>query len=151
MAGLGSLLSGVTKLFRRGSGITAVAARNESTTAVTTTKPIRPKLVGMNWEKWPDHKMYRDVRRRRLVKEHAPMRLRLISMKRNDILPPEIRELASKDMDEIPRQAALRQIVFRCKLTSRPRGVVYRWGLSRIVFRDLADFNKLSGVQRAMW
>lgn len=61
------------------------------------------------------------------------------------------KEIASKDIDELPRQAALRQIVFRCKLTSRPRGVVYPWNLSRIVFRDLADHNKLSGVQRAMW
>lgn len=47
-------------------------------------------MVGMNWDKWPDHKMHRDVRRRRLVKEHAPMRLRYIAMKRNNILPPEI-------------------------------------------------------------
>lgn len=51
----------------------------------------------------------------------------------------------------IPRQTALRQLTPRCVLTSRGRGVVYRWRLSRIMFRELADHNKLSGVQRAIW
>lgn len=55
-------------------------------------------------------------------------------------------------MDEkIPRQTALRQIQSRCILTSRPRGNVLRWRISRIMFRHLADYNKLSGVQRAIW
>lgn len=51
----------------------------------------------------------------------------------------------------IPRQTALRQLTARCVLTSRGHGVVYRWRLSRIMFRELADSNKLSGVQRAIW
>lgn len=32
----------------------------------------------------------RDMRRRKLAKEYAPERLRLVAMKRNDILPPEV-------------------------------------------------------------
>lgn len=51
----------------------------------------------------------------------------------------------------IPRQTALRQLTPRCVLTSRGHGVVCRWRLSRIMFRELADYNKLSGVQRAIW
>lgn len=51
----------------------------------------------------------------------------------------------------IPRQTALRQLTPRCVLTSRGHGVVLRWRLSRIMFRHLADYNKLSGVQRAIW
>lgn len=51
----------------------------------------------------------------------------------------------------IPRQTALRQLTPRCVLTSRGHGVVYRWRLSRIMFRELADYNKLSGIQRAIW
>lgn len=52
---------------------------------------------------------------------------------------------------EIPRDASLTRVRNRCAITSRPRGVVTRWRLSRIVWRSLADYNKLSGVQRAMW
>lgn len=97
-------------------------------------------------------RMRRDAKRRKLVEQYAKERLRLVALKRNDILPPEIRDLAGKQIDEtIPRQTAMRQLTFRCVVTSRPRGVVYRWRVSRIIFRDLADYNKLSGMQRAMW
>ncbi|XP_043792398.1 28S ribosomal protein S14, mitochondrial [Apis laboriosa] len=96
--------------------------------------------------------MIRDNKRRKLIEKYAPERLRLLAMKRNDILPAELREVVSKEIDEkIPRQTALRQIQSRCILTSRPRGNVLRWRISRIMFRHLADYNKLSGIQRAIW
>ncbi|CAL7948630.1 unnamed protein product [Xylocopa violacea] len=105
---------------------------------------IRNKYVG----RW----MIRDLKRRKLAEKYADERLRLVAMKRNNILPPEIREAVGKQIDEtIPRQTALRQLTPRCILTSRPRGVVKKWNFSRIVFRHLADYNKLSGVQRAIW
>ena len=101
---------------------------------------------------WIGRWMTRDVKRRRLARDYAPERLRLVAMKRNNILPFEIRELVGKQIDEtIPRQTALSQLTARCAVTSRPRGVVKQWRLSRIVFRHLADYNKLAGVQRAMW
>ncbi|XP_076235179.1 mitochondrial ribosomal protein S14 [Calliopsis andreniformis] len=96
--------------------------------------------------------MKRDMKRRKLAEQYAPERLRLVAMKRNDILPPEIRQLVGKQIDEtIPRQTALRQLTNRCVITSRSHGVVVRWKMSRIIFRDLADNNLLAGVQRAMW
>ncbi|KAI4498257.1 hypothetical protein M0802_006743 [Mischocyttarus mexicanus] len=113
------------------------------------------KLLGYDFQQIRNYigcRMKRDAKRRELAEKYAPERLRLVALKRNSILPIEIRDLAEKQIQEtIPRQTALRQLTFRCVVTSRPRGVVYRWRLSRIVFRDLADYNKLSGVQRAMW
>ncbi|XP_031833757.1 mitochondrial ribosomal protein S14 [Nomia melanderi] len=110
--------------------------------------PICNQIRNLYLGRW----MIRDMKRRKLLEQYGPERLRLVAMKRNDILPVPIQELAGKQIDEtIPRQTAKRQITFRCVITSRPRGVVSRWRLSRIVFRDLADHNKLSGVQRAMW
>lgn len=96
--------------------------------------------------------MIRDLKRRKMAKEYAEERLRLVAMKRNTILPVEIREEVNQQFDKIiPRQTALRQLTPRCILTSRGHGVVYRWRLSRIMFRHLADYNKLSGVQRSIW
>lgn len=95
--------------------------------------------------------MVRDVKRRKLVKEFAPMRLRVNTLKKNDILPAEIRKWADAEIHAYPKHSSLNHIQNRCVITSRPRGVVYRWRLSRFVFRHLADYNKLSGVQRAMW
>ncbi|KOX78930.1 28S ribosomal protein S14, mitochondrial [Melipona quadrifasciata] len=105
---------------------------------------IRNKYIG----RW----MIRDLKRRKLAEKYAEERLRLVAMKRNDILPLEIREEVGKQIDEtIPRQTALRQLTPRCVLTSRPRGVISKWRVSRIMFRDLADHNRMSGVQRAIW
>ncbi|XP_029177280.1 28S ribosomal protein S14, mitochondrial [Nylanderia fulva] len=94
----------------------------------------------------------RDRKRRRWAKQYAEERLRLVALKRNDILPKEIIQLAGTQIDEtIPRQTALRQLTPRCVVTSRGRGTVHRWRLSRFIFRDLVDYNKMAGVQRAMW
>lgn len=95
--------------------------------------------------------MIRDVKRRKLTTELAPTRLRINSLRKNDILPPELRELADGEIAALPRDSALVRTKKRCVITSRPRGTVYRWRFSRIIFRHLADYNKLSGVQRAMW
>ncbi|XP_033227614.1 28S ribosomal protein S14, mitochondrial [Belonocnema kinseyi] len=114
-----------------------------------------PQLAGYGFQqvrnKWTKWLTMRDMKRRKLAKEYAPTRLRLVSVKRCKILPPEIRELASKDFDYVPRQSALRQLTGRCVVTSRPRGNVMRWRLSRIIWRNLADHNQLAGVQRALW
>lgn len=60
-------------------------------------------------------------------------------------------EVAEKEIAALPRDTCPARIRNRCVLTSRPRAVVWRWRLSRIVFRHLADHAQLSGVQRAMW
>lgn len=60
-------------------------------------------------------------------------------------------ELADYDIAQLPRDAYPTRIHKRCVLTSRPRGLVSRYRLSRIQWRLLADYNKLSGVTRASW
>nr|XP_060630387.1 small ribosomal subunit protein uS14m [Anolis sagrei ordinatus] len=98
-----------------------------------------------------DWRMLRDVKRRRMAFEYADQRLRLNALRKNKILPKELQEVASKEIAALPRDSCPVRIRNRCVLTSRPRGVVWRWRLSRIVFRHLADHAQLSGVQRAIW
>lgn len=95
--------------------------------------------------------MIRDVKRRKLTEQYAVDRIRLITIKRNNILPIELREKAAEEIHAFPRDSCFVRIRPRCMLTSRARGTVKRFHLSRIMFRHLADYNKLSGVQRAMW
>ncbi|KAJ0181390.1 hypothetical protein K1T71_003475 [Dendrolimus kikuchii] len=101
--------------------------------------------------KWANWLMIRDVKRRRMSAEHFLERTRINAMRKNDILPVEIRELADKDINKFEMNAIPLRINNRCVVTSRPRGIVKEWRMSRIVWRHLADYNKLSGVQRAMW
>nr|XP_028572484.1 28S ribosomal protein S14, mitochondrial-like [Podarcis muralis] len=98
-----------------------------------------------------DWRMVRDVKRRKMAFEYADQRLRLNSLRKNKILPKELQEVAEKEIAALPRDTCPARIRNRCVLTSRPRAVVWRWRLSRIVFRHLADHAQLSGVQRAMW
>ncbi|XP_055387672.1 28S ribosomal protein S14, mitochondrial isoform X1 [Condylostylus longicornis] len=101
--------------------------------------------------KYADWRMIKDVKKRKCVIQHAKDRLRINSLRKNDILPVELRELADKEIAAMPRDSSLVRVRERCALTSRPRGIVHRFRLSRIVWRHLADYNKLSGVQRAKW
>jgi len=101
--------------------------------------------------RWADWRMMKDNRKRISLVQHAPERVRITALRKNDILPVEIKEIAHEEIKALPRDSSIVKIRSRCAVTSRPRGVVYRWRLSRIVWRHLADYNKLSGVQRAMW
>lgn len=95
--------------------------------------------------------MKKDHRKRQTVKTEHVFRLRVNALRKNDVLPKELQEIADKEIHALPLDASIVRIVNRCAVTSRPRGVVQRWRLSRFIFRHLADYNKLAGVQRAMW
>jgi len=114
-----------------------------------------PKLTGNQGQqirnKYADWRMLKDVKRRRTVKELGAERMRINSLRKNDILPQELREIADQEVAALPRDSNYIRVRHRCALTSRPRGVVFKWRLSRIVWRHLSDYNKLAGVQRAMW
>ncbi|XP_046668483.1 28S ribosomal protein S14, mitochondrial [Homalodisca vitripennis] len=101
---------------------------------------------------WPDWRMKKDVRKRKALEDNYGLKLRLNAMRRTKVLPPELRELASEDFHKmLPNDVKGLKTVPRCVITSRPRGNVLRWRLSRIMFRHLADYNKMAGIQRAMW
>lgn len=102
--------------------------------------------------KWANWHMLKDYKRRMLVKEHFTDRIRLITVKKNNILPDELRHEAAKEVHlNFPRDACFIRIRERCALTSRPRGTIKKFRLSRIMIRELIDYNKVSGMQRAMW
>lgn len=101
--------------------------------------------------KWANWHMIKDNKRRLIVKNEAVERIRINTIRKNDILPAELREIADHEVAKLPRDSNWIRIRFRCAVTSRPRGVYMKYHLSRIVWRHLADYNKLAGVQRAMW
>jgi len=102
--------------------------------------------------KYPTNITLRDVQRRRILKQHAEERNRVNCLFRNDILPKEIQEIARhKIVYEVPRDSAITRPNRRCAVTGRPRGIWHQFRVSRMVFRAEADYNKVSGVQRAKW
>ena len=39
----------------------------------------------------------------------------------------------------------------RCKLTGRPKGYMRQFGISRVMFREMANFGLIPGVKKASW
>ena len=54
-------------------------------------------------------------------------------------------------LDALPKNASPVRLKNRCQLTGRPRGYMRHFGLSRIMFRDMALQGKIPGVRKASW
>jgi small subunit ribosomal protein S14 len=54
-------------------------------------------------------------------------------------------------LDKLPKNASPVRLHNRCALTGRPRGYVGYFGVSRIMFRDMALAGKIPGVKKASW
>jgi small subunit ribosomal protein S14 len=54
-------------------------------------------------------------------------------------------------LDLLPKNASPVRLHNRCKLSGRPRGYIRYFGLSRVMFRDMALNGKIPGVKKASW
>lgn len=54
-------------------------------------------------------------------------------------------------LDALPRNASPVRLKNRCQLTGRPKGYMRYFGLSRVMFRDMALAGKIPGVRKASW
>ncbi len=57
----------------------------------------------------------------------------------------------NKLIKTLPRDSSKTRIRSRCALTGRPRGVYRKFGLCRIVLRDLCAFGRIPGVTKSSW
>jgi small subunit ribosomal protein S14 len=81
----------------------------------------------------------RDVKRAKLVAKYAEKRAILKAA--GDF----------QGLDKLPKNASPVRQHNRCKLSGRPRGYMRQFGISRIVFRDMALAGKIPGVRKASW
>ena len=54
-------------------------------------------------------------------------------------------------LDKLPRNASPVRLHNRCKLTGRPKGYMRKFGISRVVFRQMAGDGKIPGITKASW
>ena len=81
----------------------------------------------------------REAKRRRLVEKYAGKRQAL---------------KAAGDMEglqKLPRNSSKVRLRNRCALSGRSRGYLREFGISRIVFRDMAREGKIPGVRKSSW
>jgi small subunit ribosomal protein S14 len=90
-------------------------------------------------------------RRRRLAARDAAKRAELRAIVRDRGRDPGERFEATLALAKLPRNAAKVRIRNRCALTGRSRGYYRKFGLSRIVLRDLGSTGKIPGLVKASW
>lgn len=56
-----------------------------------------------------------------------------------------------KALDELPKNSSRVRLKNRCQLSGRPRGYIRYFGLSRVMFRDMALAGKIPGIKKASW
>ena len=54
-------------------------------------------------------------------------------------------------LQKLPRNASPVRMHNRCKITGRPKGYIRQFGLSRVIFREMANKGLIPGVTKASW
>lgn len=89
--------------------------------------------------------------RRTLSNKHRAARKELRERSVNMRLSDEDRAAAFLKLQKMPRDGSPSRVVNRCRLTGRPRGNYRKFGLCRMVFRQLALNGMIPGVTKASW
>ena len=94
------------------------------------------------------------VREHKLIKnvqKYSALRAELKGIIKNPSSAPEDKKSAVAKLDNLPKSSSPIRIRNRCFKTGRPRGVIRRFNLSRIVFREMALKGEIPGVTKASW
>ena len=93
----------------------------------------------------------KNKRRRRLVKQYAGRRERLLAVANDESKPMEERFEARLKLAELPRNASPTRIRNRCEITGRPRAYYRKLGMSRIALRELGSKGLIPGLVKSSW
>ena len=81
----------------------------------------------------------REVKRQKMVKKYAEKRKAL-------------KEAGDwEGLQKLPANSSPVRLHNRCKLTGRPKGYMRQFGLSRVMFREMANNGLIPGVRKASW
>tara|TARA_R110000850_G_scaffold67006_1_gene148986 strand:+ start:391 stop:660 length:270 start_codon:yes stop_codon:yes gene_type:complete len=81
----------------------------------------------------------REVKRKKIVEKYAEKRAALKAA--GDY----------EGLQKLPKNASPIRMHNRCKLTGRPRGYMRQFGVSRVMFREMANNGLIPGVKKASW
>ena len=94
------------------------------------------------------------VREKKLIKniqKFAKKRADLKAVINNPNTPIEERDVAVNKLDKLPKSSSRIRLRNRCFITGRPRGIIRRFKLSRLSFREMALNGEIPGVTKASW
>ncbi|HLP23292.1 MAG TPA: 30S ribosomal protein S14 [Microbacteriaceae bacterium] len=96
-------------------------------------------------------KIARNEQRKVVVERYAAKRLELKKALIDPKSTPEQREAARLGLQKLPRNASPIRVRSRDAIDGRPRGVLTKFGVSRVRFRDMAHRGELPGITKSSW
>jgi small subunit ribosomal protein S14 len=81
----------------------------------------------------------REVKRQKLVARYAKKRAEL--KKAGDNI----------GLQKLPKNSSSVRLHNRCKITGRPKGYMRIFGISRVMFREMANKGLIPGIKKASW
>ena len=96
-------------------------------------------------------KIVREIHLKKMVDKYSAKRKELKSMIKDPKINQNDKLAAMHQLYKLPRRSNPNRIKNRCFLTGRPKGYLRKFGLSRIVFREMALKGEIPGVTKASW
>ncbi|MFV0319333.1 MAG: 30S ribosomal protein S14 [Microbacterium sp.] len=96
-------------------------------------------------------KIARNKQRQEVVDRYAAKRTELKRALVDPKSTDEEREAARVGLQKLPRNASPVRLRNRDVIDGRPRGVLSKFGISRVRFRDMAHRGELPGVTKSSW
>ena len=93
----------------------------------------------------------RDERRIVLVNKHRAKRRELRNKLADQNLSLEDKLAVQEAFAKLPRNSCPTRITRRCKITGRAHAVYQKFGVSRIMLREMALRGELPGVRKSSW
>jgi small subunit ribosomal protein S14 len=89
--------------------------------------------------------------RRKLAKQYAGRRERLLAVANDETKSMEERFEARLKLAELPRNSSPTRIRNRCEVTGRPRAYYRKPGMSRTALRELGSQGLIPGLVKSSW
>lgn len=96
-------------------------------------------------------KIARNKQREVVVARYAAKRAELKKQLVNPNASDEEREAARVGLQKLPRNASPVRLRSRDQIDGRPRGVLSKFGISRVRFREMAHNGELPGITKSSW
>jgi len=93
----------------------------------------------------------RNEKRKKLVAHYYDKRQELKKMVIDPNLSYAERQEAVIKLQKLPKNSTPCRVRNRCQVTGRPRGQLTKYGLSRMVFRELAHGGYIPGMRKSSW
>ena len=93
----------------------------------------------------------RDARRERLIRKYAERRAELRKRLKDASVPMEEKLEIQAQFAKLPHNSCPTRKTRRCRITGRSHAVYRKFGLSRIMLREMGLRGELPGLRKSSW